>query len=354
MKILNAILLWVALVFVVPLMGTQLVWYLHQRSVEYPVLTEVPGSANPTPRFYSKAIPWTGLSICFGLSAVGVIAFLRYGQRTISSPIRQCVHVTFEIAKGNFDQHIPVETHNEIGEIQTLFNYMSAQLKGYNAENIKLLSRLKKGYIDTIKALVNSIDAKDPYTRGHSVRVSQYSVEIGKELGLNDDELMMLEYAATLHDVGKIGIDERILRKTSKLDPAEYSLIKQHPLMAISIIDPIEFLAPVKPIIRHHHERYDGLGYPDGLKGDQIPLGSKIINIADAYDAMTSQRTYNSPMDIEEAIRNLEKIRGIQTDPTVSDAFIRVLRKKVLFSSDLSADLPVEEPALRSVASSIV
>lgn len=190
-------------------------------------------------------------------------------------------------------------------------------------ENARLFETLRESYMNTIQALSMAIDAKDRYTHGHSKRVKEISSIIGKEAGLSADQIQLLEYAADLHDIGKIGISELIISKQGKLSVDEYELIKTHPLVGETIIEPVPFLQETKPIIRHHHERWDGYGYPDGLSGEEIPLLARIILIADAYDAMTSDRPYRKALSKEEALREIIKHRGTQFDPDLVESFLK-------------------------------
>jgi HD-GYP domain-containing protein (c-di-GMP phosphodiesterase class II) len=191
-------------------------------------------------------------------------------------------------------------------------------------ENARLFDDLRESYLNTIQALSMTIDAKDAYTHGHSKRVSDISVLVGNELKMDNGQLELLKYASDLHDIGKIGIPEHIISKEGKLSVDEYEIVKTHPLVGETIVEPVPFLNEIKDVIRHHHERYDGFGYPDGLKGDDIPLMSRIILIADAYDAMTSDRPYRRALSHEAALKEIEKHSGTQFDPEVAAAFMRV------------------------------
>lgn len=184
---------------------------------------------------------------------------------------------------------------------------------------------LKMLFDGFIHAFINAIDAKSPWTKGHSERVTEYSLAIAKELGLNDFELEDLKIAGLLHDIGKIGTYDIILDKPVRLTPEEYNLINQHPVKGEQILKPIKQLKHILPIIRHHHERFDGKGYPDGLKGEEIPLLSRIICVADSYDSMTSDRPYRDAAIKEYAIYELKKCSGTQFDPKVVEAFLKVI-----------------------------
>ena len=273
----------------------------------------------------------TMLREAFGIALATMLAALLAGvvfARRMADPLRRVVTGSLNVARGRFGAKVPVVRRDEIGELAHTFNYMSAQLSEYDKENKSLFLDLQRGYVETIRALANSIDAKDPYTRGHSQRVGDISVEIGRELGLTERELKMLQYGGILHDIGKIGIKEKVLGKSAPLTDEEYEYMKTHPLLGVGIIDPIEFLKGVKPIIRGHHERWDGKGYPDGLAGDAIDVGARIVNVADSYDAMVTHRPYNNPMTWEQAVARLKQIAGSQHDPKVTEAFLAVLARR--------------------------
>ena len=180
---------------------------------------------------------------------------------------------------------------------------------------------LKKSHLDSVKALAGAIEAKDPYTRGHSDRVSRMSVKIGMEASFSKDRLESLEYGALLHDIGKIGIKDEILQKEGHLSSKEYQHIQEHPLIAAKIVEEIDFFNDKVPMIRHHHEHFDGSGYPDGLAGEAIPLEARIISVSDAFDAMTNARPHRRAMPLEDVLLEMERCRGTQFDPQVLDIF---------------------------------
>ncbi|MCJ7747367.1 MAG: response regulator [Desulfobacterales bacterium] len=181
---------------------------------------------------------------------------------------------------------------------------------------------LKKAHLDSVKVLVEAIDAKDPYTRGHSDRVTRMSLKIAFQLGFAEDRLESLEYGALLHDIGKIGIKDEVLQKPGTLDSEEYQYIQEHPLIGIKIIEGLDFFKDKIPMIRHHHEHYDGSGYPDGLLGAAIPLEARIIAVPDAFDAMTSVRPHRGMMPLQDVLMELEKCKGTQFDPKVLEIFL--------------------------------
>lgn len=194
-------------------------------------------------------------------------------------------------------------------------------------ENFNLYHELKKSYFDTIRALVNTIEAKDPYTFGHSERVTEISLMIARELGLPEKSQEILRHTSILHDVGKIGVDLNILHKNIALSSEEKAIIREHSLIGSRIIEHIDFLKDVKEGIKHHHERYDGRGYPDGLGPGEVSIETRVLAVADAFDAMTSDRPYRRSQKVGEALEELRRCAGTQFDPAIVSAFIKVVRK---------------------------
>ncbi|MEW6685235.1 MAG: HD domain-containing phosphohydrolase [Candidatus Edwardsbacteria bacterium] len=194
-------------------------------------------------------------------------------------------------------------------------------------ENARLYQDLQELFVNSIKTVVSLIDAKDEYTAGHSERVTKYSLMIAKEMGYEEDDLKRLELAGVLHDVGKIGMPDSILKKPDKLTDEEFAIVKQHPARGAEAMVPIKQMKEMIPAIRHHHERYDGGGYPDHLKNNNISQDARIICVADAYDAMTSDRPYRKGLSREEAISRLKKDTTTQFDPEAVEAFCRAMEK---------------------------
>ena len=195
-------------------------------------------------------------------------------------------------------------------------------------ENYRLNLNVERTYVETIMALALAVEAKDPYSAGHSKRVGFYATKIGERMGLDADTLRMLQDAGVLHDIGKIGIKDDILLKPTPLTPEERKIMQQHSVIGEAIVKPVHSLSPVVPLVRHHHERYDGSGYPGGLKGDGIPLGARILSVADTYDAMITDRPYRARLSLETARAELKKCAGTMFDPQVVHAFLQFLDDK--------------------------
>ena len=198
-------------------------------------------------------------------------------------------------------------------------------IKNINTELQSTYDKLESAYMETIEILRVTVEAKDTYTRGHSDRVSEYSELIGKTLGLKEDDLKTLKIGGLFHDIGKIGIPDHILLKTTKLDDKEYSEIKNHPAIGAHILSNATLFNDIIPIVKHHHERFDGNGYPAKLKGNDIPYLARIAAIADAFDAMTSRRSYRDELSLDFAKNEILKNKGTQFDPEIADVFLNIL-----------------------------
>jgi putative nucleotidyltransferase with HDIG domain len=192
-------------------------------------------------------------------------------------------------------------------------------------ENVELYANLRRDYLNAIKALAAAVDAKDHYTHGHSNKVMTYAALIARELKLSDKDVEKIKYGALLHDIGKIGISETVLNKPSKLTPKEFDTIAMHPILGVSIVQNIESLKELIPIILYHHERYSGGGYPEGISGNGIPLGARIVGVADSWDVMTSDRAYRKALPLDVALAELKKCAGTQFDPEVVQALLDAL-----------------------------
>jgi putative nucleotidyltransferase with HDIG domain len=211
-------------------------------------------------------------------------------------------------------------------------------------ENASLYEGLRESYFRTVQALVAAVEAKDPYTRWHSTNVAKYAVAIARDLGLSPSQLEEIHIAAILHDVGKIGISERIISKPDHLSPEEYALMKDHPAHGIRILEPIGFASNIVTAIYQHHERYDGKGYPRGLAGGEIGLPARILAVADTIDAMVSERPYRGSISTERVLQELEGESGLQFDPEIARAARGLIEKGLLkLGTPAHAQSPMEE-----------
>ena len=213
----------------------------------------------------------------------------------------------------------------DVGE-RRLLGIFAGQVAA-SLDNARLYQALKDQNRQTIEALAEAIEARDSHTYGHSRQVTRYAVRLAQELGLSAEQIELIDYAGLLHDVGKIGIRDYILLKPDKLDDDEFEVMKGHPRIGVKIIERVSGLRPTLPIIEAHHERYDGKGYPNGLKGEAIPLEARILAIADAFEAMTADRAYRRAMPIEQALEILLRGRGHAWEPTLVDLFVALLRR---------------------------
>ena len=224
--------------------------------------------------------------------------------------------MVMSVKKALEKRHLEEQIEAYQKNLEQLVNMRTAKLQ-------QTLKCLRKAQLDSLKILIGAIEAKDPYTRGHSERVSKIVVQMGKKLDLRGQRLELLEYGALLHDIGKIGIRESVLQKKGPLTPEEYQHVQEHSLIAVKILEGVDFFKGTIPMIRHHHEHVDGGGYPDGLIGENIPLEARIITIADAFDAMTSVRPHRGKMSIEVALLEMVKVRGKQFDSWILEVFLK-------------------------------
>lgn len=291
------------------------------------------------------------------LQSEGVDLFKKIGQKTMEA-MEAMIHVeggeldaecSQLLKKCDFSSlvSIPLSYQGKVPAVLSLFK--KAENISYNQsdielisilsgqaaiaiENAKLFDQLERSHFESMKALAQAIEAKDLYTRGHCDRMVDYALAIADRLGLSSEEKKHLGYGAALHDIGKIGIHELILNKSGKLTDKEYEIMKDHPMLGAEIIKGVDFLSPVVPMIYYHQERYDGKGYPEGLSGEQIPIGARIIAILDTFDAMTSDRPYRKALPMEVAFAELRRCTGSQFDPTIVETLIKIIKEDQLNS----------------------
>jgi HD-GYP domain-containing protein (c-di-GMP phosphodiesterase class II) len=243
--------------------------------------------------------------------------------RKVSQPIQKLAQTSHEMADGNFGHR--VETSGLVFELADLgddFNRMSAHVERYIEELKRAAQANRDLFIGSLRAFVAAIDAKDPYTRGHSERVAKVARTVARYLGQSEAQQERIWISALLHDVGKIGIEDRVLQKVGRLTEEEYSQMKMHPAIGAEIIGPIQQLEHAKPVIRWHHENWNGRGYPDGLKGEEIPLDARIVAVADTFDAVTTNRPYQQAFTLEFAVETITKLTGQRFDAKVTTAFL--------------------------------
>ena len=200
------------------------------------------------------------------------------------------------------------------------------QIKDINEKLSETYQKLEQSYLESIQTVRYTVEAKDTYTRGHSDRVSAFSVMLGKKLGLSKEDLHKLEIGGLFHDVGKIGVPDNILQKSDSLTEEEYSEIKSHPTIGAHILSTATIFKDIIPIVKYHHENFDGTGYPSRLKGNDIPYLARITAVVDSFDAMTSRRVYRNSLSIQSVIDEIAKNKGTQFDPEIADAFLDILR----------------------------
>jgi putative nucleotidyltransferase with HDIG domain len=259
----------------------------------------------------------------FGAIALGTILIGLALADRITRPIDQLVASMRVVSAGDYSRRVQVESPDEIGYLAKTFNEMTAALQAQ-------IRARDEAYFRNLEALARAIDARDPYTFEHSARVAAISLELAEGMNLPEADLVVLRRAGLLHDVGKIGVSDKILAKAGPLNDEEWASIRRHPVIGYEMLKDVPFLQPSLDPIRHHHERWDGEGYPDGLKGASISQLARIVTLADAFDAMTSDRPYRKGFSFEFAARTMVKEAGRQFDPAVVDAF--KVRKAAIFA----------------------
>ncbi|HZR28580.1 MAG TPA: HD domain-containing phosphohydrolase [Terriglobales bacterium] len=287
------------------------------------------------------------------LATFFVILISIYAARQISYPVKTLTESSRAIAKGDFSKRVRLQSRTEIGELAATFNTMSADLERLVFDLKRAAQENRSLFMSSIQMLAGAVDEKDPYTKGHSDRVTRYSVILATELGLTKEEIEKIRISAQLHDVGKIGIEDRILKKPGALTPDEFEIMKTHTVKGASILRPVEALREMIPGIEGHHESLDGRGYPHGLKGDQLTLMPRIIMVGDTFDAMTTNRPYQAAMDPEYVIRIINSLATAKFDPRVVAALTAVFERGVLrlhraatvTGEDVAAAAAAGEPA---------
>jgi len=253
-------------------------------------------------------------SVCVGILAA----------RRLTTPLQILTESSRAIAGGDFSKRVQLKSRTELGELAQTFNSMTDDLERFVFDLRKAADENLALFLSSIQMLAGAVDEKDPYTKGHSDRVTRYSLMIARQMGLTQEEVEKIRISAQLHDVGKIGIEDRILKKPGALTPEEFEIMKTHTTKGAAILRPVEKLKDMLPGIELHHESLDGRGYPFGLRGDQIPLMPRIIMVADTFDAMTTNRPYQAAMDPEYVIRIINSLANTKFDPQVVAAMTKV------------------------------
>lgn len=269
-----------------------------------------------------KQILWMFVvTMLVAITGISGLSFL------ITRPIKELASGIDELKQSKQIKPLRVYSKDELGKLTEGFNRMSQTIAEQQEELQRYTKELEEAYVSIVQVLAVAIEARDPYTLGHSARVASHSLRIGEEIGLEKRELEELEVASLFHDVGKLRTSDSILRKKQPLDPSEINAIKHHPDDGAAILKKVKSLQKYVEPVRHHHEHYDGRGYPDGLEGDRIPLYSAIIAITDTFDAMTSTRPYRRAMSKAEALRELKRGEGKQFNPILLKAFLKIMEE---------------------------
>jgi len=253
-------------------------------------------------------------------------------------PLQSSEGVIGAIAVGSRDPDVRFRS-DDVRLLSTIANHLAIAIG-----NTELFESLQDAYLATVRSLAAAVDAKEPHMRGHSERVAVFARATAEKMGLSHDQRTALEMASYLHDIGKIGISGHILRKQGRLTPEEVAVMRHHPLIGANILRPVAFPWPIAPVVRHHHERYDGTGYPAGLRGEEIPLLARVLAVTDAYEAMIADRPYRSGFSEECAVAELRECAGTQFDPTVVEALVQVLADEHETSEHVSIEEPSPDP----------
>ncbi|HYL92887.1 MAG TPA: HD domain-containing phosphohydrolase [Alphaproteobacteria bacterium] len=276
---------------------------------------------------YVEVIDMQHDAIRFAMIAIAVSIFIGiWAAHRLTTPLQVLTESSRAIAGGDFSQRVHVNSRTEFGELAQTFNSMTDDLERFVAELKQAAEKNETLFLSSIQMLAGAVDEKDPYTRGHSDRVTRYSVLIATEMGLSEQDIQKIRISAQLHDVGKIGIEDRILKKPGALTPEEFEIMKTHTTKGAAILRPVEMLREMLPGIELHHESLDGRGYPHGLKGEELPLMPRIIMVADTFDAMTTNRPYQAAMDPEYVIRIINSLINTKFDPHVVAAMTRIFQ----------------------------
>jgi putative nucleotidyltransferase with HDIG domain len=271
----------------------------------------------------------------------GALLLALFFARRLSRPISRLAESTRAISQGEYGATVRVGGTAEIADLSESFNRMSGSIRDAFDKVRKAAEENHELFMSSIRALAAAIDAKDPYTAGHSERVSRYASSIAREMHLPEEDISRVRLAALLHDVGKIGVDDRIIRKPTALTEEEFEIMKCHPVKGAAIMGAIPQLADVIPGMKYHHEKWEGGGYPEGIRGEQIPMQARIVSVADCFDAMTTSRPYQRAMEIPYVVRRIQELAPSRYDPVVVDAFVRAYHKGELVALPKESVAPI-------------
>jgi HD-GYP domain-containing protein (c-di-GMP phosphodiesterase class II) len=278
------------------------------------------------------------------------VAISFIAARRITNPLEVLTESSRAIASGDFSQRVKLKSRTEIGELAATFNTMSEELEQFVLDLKRAANENRELFMGSIQMLAGAVDEKDPYTRGHSDRVTRYSLMIARELGLTEDFIEIVRISAQLHDVGKIGIEDRILKKPGALTPEEFDVMKTHTTKGANILSPVAQLKDMIPGIELHHESLDGRGYPRGLKGDEIPLLPRIIAVADTFDALTTNRPYQNAHDPQDALKIIHSLASKRLDPDAVAALTAIYSRGEIRIQRPSVPVVTTEIALAAPA----
>ncbi len=292
-------------------------------------------------------------ALLLGIATVLVsILISSFAARRIVTPLEVLTDSSRAIARGDFTQRVHLRSRTEIGELAETFNKMTEEIEKFIADLKRAAEENRNLFLNSIQMLAGAVDEKDPYTRGHSDRVTRYSVTIAREMNLPAEEVENVRISAQLHDVGKIGIEDRILKKPGALTPDEFELMKAHTTKGANILSKVEQLRNMIPGIELHHESLDGRGYPYGLKGDEIPVMARIVMVADTFDAMTTNRPYQMGMDPEYVVRIINSLAGTKFDPAVVEALTKTFERGELVPGQ-GASMAVTDQAASTTTAAV-
>jgi HD-GYP domain-containing protein (c-di-GMP phosphodiesterase class II) len=322
--------------------------YSPVNSLEWAVIVQ-----KPTRQAYSDVYDMQRMGRLLALVAVLLSILVSiYAARRITNPLHILTQSSRALARGDFSQRVQLWSRTEIGELAQTFNTMSEELERFIEDLKRAADENRALFMGSIQMLAGAVDEKDPYTRGHSDRVTRYSLMIAKEMKFDQTFMETLQISAQLHDVGKIGIEDHILKKPGALTEEEFEVMKTHTTKGANILRPVTQLAEMLPGIELHHEALDGRGYPYGLKGDQIPMLARVIAVADTFDALTTNRPYQQAHTPEQALQIIKGLAGKRLDPAAVNALLAVYERGEIRIQRFTIKRPVLAPSTANAAAS--